>query len=529
MKSDKSTNIEQHDIPLLQSFIVRLVLGSGLLVIALMLSNSIWSYEYERRQVVNEFRHNTMAIGLTVAPYITTESLTSFTDNTAGNSQDFKVVQRELRRLQEDNDFTEEQVYILRKDETLENTYRFSVMLQDTLFIGDSYSPPEAVADMYAKAWAGNPQSTPMFTDDHGTFVAALVPLKNEAGDVVGIIELDRDLQDYLNAFFEDILVRFLVDVFFFSIWLVLGVWIYRQAKKRVDDLLQGTIAIQEENYEYRIPIVAQSKDEFTLLGRAINISLSQLGERFSMLKFLPKHTLKMIAYANEQQSIVDLNMVRNVECVIMETDIRGFTALTQSLSPHDTIKLINEYIEVQAEIIIMEEYNGSIDKYMGDAVLVIFEGDEKERRAYECAHHIQHSLRHLNKRRRRKARKANKPHQEVEIGIGLSMGRVIMGNMGCDERMEHTVIGSTVNLAARLCSAAKGGEIVVHQEILENIGKQGKYEEIQVKGFSEPVAIRRLSKTDTTSNMTYCRGIQPVQAEDSNNAGTDQDPTGEV
>ena len=77
----------------------------------------------------------------------------------------------------------------------------------------------------------------------------------------------------------------------------------YRQAKRRVDGLLQGTIAIQEANYEYRIPIASKASDEFTLLARAINISLSQLGERFSMLKFLPKHTLKMIAYANEQQS----------------------------------------------------------------------------------------------------------------------------------------------------------------------------------------------------------------------------------
>ena len=156
-------------------------------------------------------------------------------------------------------------------------------------------------------------------------------------------------------------------------------------------------------------------------------------------------------------------------------------------------------------------EDNGSIDKYMGDAVLVIFEGDDKERRAYECAHHIQHSLRQLNKRKRRYARKSGESYEDVEIGIGLSMGRVIMGNMGCAERMEHTVIGSTVNLAARLCTAAKGGEIVIHQEILEHIGKQGKYEEIQVKGFKDPVPVRRLSKADI-SNLTTVEVSKNVQ-----------------
>ncbi len=514
MKSDSPNSLGPQQVPLLQSFILRLVLGSGLLAMALLVSNTIWSYEYERRQVINEFRHNTMAIGQTIAPHLSTDSIHLFAGNSDADSEAFEQIKRELERVQIDNEFTEEQVYILRKDSTLDNTYRFAVMLQESTFIGDPYSPPENVSEMYAKAWAGQAQSTPMFTDDHGTFVAALIPLLNSEGTVVGILELDRNLEDYLNAFAEDILVRLLVEVFFFVVWLLLGIWMYRRAKSRVDDLLQGTIAIQEANYEYRIPIAQYAPDEFTLLGRAINISLSQLGERFSMLKFLPKHTLKMISYANSQQSQVGLNMVRNVECVIMETDIRGFTALTENLSPRETIRLVNEFIENQANIIIMDEYNGSIDKYMGDAVLVIFEGEDKERRAYECAHHIQYSLRQLNKRKRRVARKAGTSFTEVEIGIGLSVGNVIMGNMGCEERMEHTVIGSTVNLAARLCSAAKGGEIVIHQDILEYIGKQGAYEEIQVKGFSQPVPVRRLTKMDATSNLTYCRGISPVELE---------------
>ena len=82
------------------------------------------------------------------------------------------------------------------------------------------------------------------------------------------------------------------------------------------------------------------------------------------------------------------------------------------------------------------------------------------------------------------------------------------MGNMGCEERMEHTVIGSTVNLAARLTAAANGGEIVIHQPILESIGKTGLYEEISVKGFSKPVPVRRITKKAATSNLTVCRGI---------------------
>lgn len=490
------------------SLIFRLITLSGVITLLIMLSNTIWSYEYERTQIINEFRHNTMAVGMTIAPHLHMDGLDSFTDNTHASDTNFQRIQQELKRVQQDNQFDTDQIYILRKDTSADNLYQFSVMLHDRPFIGDLYSPPDKVKSMYKKAWEGTPQSTPMFTDDHGTFVAALVPLQDADGTVLGILELDRNLDDYLTAFWEDILIRIITDLIFFFSWLALAIWMYRASKSKVDELLHGTIALREENYDYRIPILNDRDDEYSVLASAVNLSMTQLGERFKMLKFLPRHTRQMIEIANQQQSTIDLSMVRHIDCVIMETDIRGFTTLTESMSPKDTIRFINEFIEVQAEIIIKEEYNGSIDKYMGDAVLVIFEGEEKERRAYECAHHIQFAIRKLNTAKRKQSRKNQIQYTPVDIGIGLSMGRVIMGNMGCEERMEHTVIGSTVNLAARLTSAANGGEIVIHQPILESIGKTGLYEEITVKGFSKPVPVRRITKKAATSNLTVCRGI---------------------
>ena len=506
MKHDPSSNAPT--IHWSNSLIFRLIALSGVITLLIMLSNSVWSYEYERTQIINEFRHNTMAVGMTIAPHLHTEGLERFADNTYTSDPNFQQIKQELQRVQKDNGFATDQLYILRKDHSADNLYQFSVMLHERPFIGDLYSPPNNVKEMYRQAWEGIPQSTPMFTDDNGTFVAALIPLKNNEGTVLGILELDRNLDDYLKAFWEDILVRIITDLVFFFSWLTLAIWMYRVSKAKVDELLHGTIALREENYDYRIPIPNERDDEYSVLASAVNLSMTQLGERFKMLKFLPRHTRQMIEVANQQNSTIDLSMVRNIDCVIMETDIRGFTTLTESMSPKDTIRFINEFIEIQAEIIIKEEYNGSIDKYMGDAVLVIFEGEDKERRAYECAHHIQFAIRKLNNSKRKQAQKINTTYTPVDIGIGLSMGRVIMGNMGCEERMEHTVIGSTVNLAARLTSAANGGEIVIHQPILESIGKTGLYEEITVKGFSKPVPVRRITKRAATSNLTVCRGI---------------------
>ncbi len=511
MKHDRSySEIIPENIPLLQSLVLRLVMGAGLLVVAIVVVNTIWSIGYERRQIINDSRNNTLAIGITLAPHLDTDGLLEFTNNQSASDPRFLNIRNQLKQVQLDNHFSEEQLYVLTKDTTQENIYQFSLMLQEQTFIGDAYSPPKSVQDLYEKAWAGLPQSTPVFSDDNGTFIGALIPLFNTEGEVVGILELDRNLDNYLKEFWEEISIPILIDILFFIIWLVLGVWMYRIARKKVDNLLQGTIAIREENYDFRIPLNSNTSDEFSLLARALNMSLGQLGERFAMLKFLPKHTLKMIEFANEQQSKVELNMIRNIDCVIMETDIRGFTALTERMTPRNTIRLVNEFIEVQAEIIIKEEYNGSIDKYMGDAVLVIFEGEGMERRAYECAHHIQFSIRKLNRTKAKIAENLDISYKPVEIGIGLSKGRVIMGNMGCEERMEHTVIGATVNLAARLSSVAQPGEIVIHQPILESINKTGLYEEIEVKGFSKPVPIRRITRKATEKNLTFCSGIDP-------------------
>ena len=93
---------------------------------------------------------------------------------------------------------------------------------------------------------------------------------------------------------------------------------------------------------------------------------------------------------------------------------------------------------------------------------------------------------------------------QSIQIGIGISSGHVVMGNMGCDARMEHTVIGPTVNLAARLCSKAQAGELVVQKRVFEKakqihqqIESLLAYEqELQVKGFSRSVSVRRSQQT---------------------------------
>ena len=139
-----------------------------------------------------------------------------------------------------------------------------------------------------------------------------------------------------------------------------------------------------------------------------------------------------------------------------------------------------------------MLTYNGSIDKYMGDAVLVVFEGEDSVERAVRCGREILIRIAEMNRT----------SEQPVHIGIGISHGHVVMGNMGCESRMEHTVIGPTVNLAARLCSVAQGRELVMPYSMFEtvehlrlcqaspDVTTTTASNEVVVKGFGEPIQI---------------------------------------
>lgn len=491
--------VHREHIPILRSFIFRLIGGGALFAFVLLIGNTVWSYTHEKAQVLKEFTRNTMAIGLTLAPSIPLEHIEEFIDNTSVSHPEYQEVHALLQQAQISNGLEEDQMYLMKVDPHIKDTYRFVVMLSDKSFVGEPYTPPVDMRDIYAQVQRGVPVVTPLYTDQNGSFVASFIPLHDASHHTNVFLVVKRDIYDYLQILWTNTIYKLLIDSLIFSVWVVFGLVVYRQARRKFDFLLDATVALQEGQYEHRVPI--ESKDEFSVLARALNLSLAQLGERLEMRKFLPKHTQNMIAYASEQQSRVELSMARYIEAVIMETDIRGFTALTEKLTPQGTIRLINQFIAVQAEIILKEEYAGSIDKYMGDAVLVIFEGTNKEVRAYNCALHIQQAIAELNKNQ---GTDATSKHIDMNIGIGLSTGRVIMGNMGCEERMEHTVIGSTVNLAARLCSIAREGEVVIQQSIMDTIGDIGEVESVTVKGFSEAIPIRRLSLMDVNTQPFY-------------------------
>jgi adenylate cyclase len=167
--------------------------------------------------------------------------------------------------------------------------------------------------------------------------------------------------------------------------------------------------------------------------------------------------------------------------CTFLFTDVRGFTSLSEKLPPEEVTKIMNRALTIQADAV--KFYDGMVDKYIGDAMMAIFNApidiSDHEQAAILCAKEIQDKIKIAD--------------LGIEIGIGINTGTAVIGNMGSDTRFDYSAIGDAVNTAARLESATK--EVGVDILIGESTANKSKIElkllkPISVKGKSKPLTI---------------------------------------
>jgi adenylate cyclase len=178
---------------------------------------------------------------------------------------------------------------------------------------------------------------------------------------------------------------------------------------------------------------------------------------------------------------------------VVLFSDIRGFTALSERMRPDDTASLLSEYFSAMVECVF--RHGGMVDKFIGDALLAqwgapIEETDDSDR-AVAAALDMLRELSALNERWAAVGRPA------LQVGMGIDRGEVFAGNIGSERRLEFTVIGDAVNRAWQLCACASGGEILLTDEVLGSLERPGisaePGEPIPVKGNGQRISVHRL------------------------------------
>jgi len=196
-------------------------------------------------------------------------------------------------------------------------------------------------------------------------------------------------------------------------------------------------------------------------------------------------------------------------QVVVLFSDIRGFTQISERMSPDEIAGLLTDYFTEMVEIVF--RYGGTLDKFMGDALMALWGApiariDDADR-ATRAAIGMQQALRQLNVRWQQQGRPA------LAVGIGLNAGEVFAGNIGSERRLEYTVIGDAVNVAARLCSQAGPGEILIAEPlhaILSQPPPVSALTPVPLRGKSRPVPVYRIEWQDVMIE-TEITGNRPV------------------
>jgi adenylate cyclase len=253
-------------------------------------------------------------------------------------------------------------------------------------------------------------------------------------------------------------------------------------AIKRLKDAL-GRIELQE----YPRVEAVTTGDELQDLAMGFNTMVERLKALDDMKKKMGKHmSQKVMQYLlTHDESLGGQKLV----VTIVFTDIRSFTTISEKMDAQQLVGLLNEYFTEMVTIVIKED--GIVDKFIGDAIMIVFGAPEPEDnaplRAVRTAVGMRRALAKLNERL--KARGI----EPLRTGIGIHTGEVVAGSIGHADRREYTVIGDAVNLASRLESSTKelGVNVLISEdtyELTKNEIEARPVKQIHVKGRAAPV-----------------------------------------
>jgi class 3 adenylate cyclase len=257
--------------------------------------------------------------------------------------------------------------------------------------------------------------------------------------------------------------------------------------------------------------ILKQENEELSTLNQQAYDSLKKKNTKLEKIsnrlaKYLSPQIYKNIFETDSEQT----NDYKRKKLTVFFSDIKGFTDLSDSLDPDLLAELVNDYLSAMTDIAL--KHGGTIDKFIGDAILVFFgdpESDGLKKDASKClsmAIAMQNKVVELD----RNWREERGILEGLQVRVGISTGYCTVGNFGSVQRVDYTVLGSTVNLASRLESICQPQKILVAPEtkaLLENDFKFEAQEAVKLKGFNKPVVPFQFEDLKKTTSPEILEG----------------------
>lgn len=321
-----------------------------------------------------------------------------------------------------------------------------------------------------------------------GAVYTQLMPMENDVRcqachgsdhEIRGVVRIDTDLSQLEKALSASVKRSSItLVVFVLASSLVLFVFFRRLFVRPVVEIARVAHDVGEGRLD--VEVTHRSGDEVGRLAHNMNEMILGLRSKLMMERFVGDHTRRMIHDSVRGAAEHRAPVRRSI--AVLFSDVRGFTSYSEANTPERVIETLNTYLGLQTEVV--EKYGGYVDKFVGDEIMALFEGENKEQRAAEAALAMLEAVAGAT------------VEDRMEVGIGINAGDVVFGSTGSKERQDYTVIGDVVNLGARLCSAAGAGVILMSGSARHAVDAGLEFSDarsLAVKGKAERVEVYEL------------------------------------
>lgn len=474
-----------------RSIHTRIVSATTLLIVTIV-GSIIWIWAVDEREVYNQqAREEAEMFAVAMANAWTNELLT----------QNWSQIRIGLNlMMQRDRDF----VYMLVSDvrvanqivaaspEALQDHYIPDVVRVEVTQTALSVYNTQYSTETYLLRDVEFPKGTLRATRGE-PLIEAAADIRDSSGQKIGTFRVGVSLRRLHKARFNALMKALIVGWISLGLGVIGAYLLARQMSQPVKRLQASAKKIAAGDLNHRAEVncedeIGRLADSFNQMSASLQASFNRLERTLvAFERFVPNKFLSAIASDGVENIHVGVSSKRTI--TILFSDIRGYTSLSEQLTPQETFAFLNDYLACMGEAI--EQAGGFIDKYIGDAIMALFDNPSAD-----CALHAA-----LGMRKALASFNQNRIQQglpKVEIGIGIHRGEVVMGTVGFTSRIDSTVIGDAVNLASRIEGLTKlyGCPILVTDAVVQSLENPEAFtltlvdKAVKVKGKEEAIAI---------------------------------------
>ena len=420
-------------------------------------------------------------------------------------SQPYLRIKRELVTIQDEVLLTTP-IFTLTNLDASARTARVLVVSDGPGQPGDIYQVPPRMADPLRWTFEdGVARYTDIYTDAKGTWITAFAPILDRMGATAAVVVVNYPVEIYLDRLQE--LRRTILWASGLGALgaLVVGFLFARRLTRPIRALTVGVGRVAAGDLSQSLPV--RSRDEVGQLTRAFNGMLEGLRQRDFIRSAFGRYVSPEVAKTLlESPGGLRFGGEKRVVTVLM-SDLRGYTRFAEHGGPAVVMDVLNGFLGRMTDIII--EHGGTINEFIGDAIFAVFgaplEHPDHAERAAGCALAMQGAMAQINREHAAQGR------PRFEMGIGVNTGEAVVGNIGSEQRAKYAIVGSAVNVAARVEGATVGGQVFLTAETYARIRDLAEVlgpTQLEAKGLSEPLALYEL-------RTLRGRFAQAVQAEE--------------